>query len=69
MVERTIGSLADKLPHPGETLLELLETYGMSQLELSQRIGYTPKHINEICNGKKSITPDMALRLSSIFNL
>ena len=69
MAERKIGSLAELLPHPGETLLELLETYGMSQLELSQRIGFTPKHINEVCNGKKPITPDMAMRLSTVFNL
>ena len=69
MAERKIGSLADLLPHPGETLLELLETYGMSQLELSQRIGFTPKHINEVCKGKKSITPDMAIKLSTVFNL
>ena len=69
MAERKIGLLADMLPHPGETLMELLDTYGMSQLELSQRIGYTPKHINEVCKGKKPITPDMAIRLSAIFNL
>jgi len=69
MAERKIGSLSELLPHPGETLVELLETYGMSQLELSQRIGFTPKHINEVCKGKKSITPEMAIRLSTVFNL
>lgn len=69
MVERTIGSLIELLPHPGETLSELLETYGMSQLELSKRTGFTTKHINEVIKGKKPITPDMALKLSSIFNL
>ena len=69
MAERKIGSLAELLPHPGESLLELLETYGMSQNELSKRIGYTPKHINEVCKGLKPITPDMAIRLSAVFNL
>ena len=69
MAERRIGSLAELLPHPGETLAELLETYGMSQLELSQRIGFTTKHINEVCKGKKPITPDMAIKLSTVFNL
>lgn len=69
MTERKIGSLAELLPHPGESLLELLETYGMSQNELSKRIGYTPKHINEVCKGLKPITPDMAIRLSAVFNL
>ena len=69
MVERKIGSLAEQLPHPGETLLELLETYGMSQLELSKRIGFTTKHINEVCKAKKAITPDMSMRLSTVFNL
>lgn len=69
MAEKRIGSLSELLPHPGETLAELLETYGMSQFELSQRIGFTPKHINEVCKGKKSITPDMAIKLSTVFNL
>ena len=62
MAEKRIGSLAEQLPHPGETLVELLETYGMSQLELSERIGFTTKHINEVCKGKKPITPDMSMR-------
>lgn len=69
MAEKRIGSLAEQLPHPGETLVELLETYGMSQLELSERIGFTTKHINEVCKGRKSITPDMSMRLSTVFNL
>ena len=69
MAEKRIGSLAEQLPHPGETLVELLETYGMSQLELSERIGFTTKHINEVCKGKKPITPDMSMRLSAVFNL
>lgn len=69
MVEKRIGSLAELLPHPGETLLELLETYGISQIELAKRIGYTPKHINEVCKGNIGITPDMAIRLSTVFNL
>ena len=69
MAERKIGLFAELLPHPGETLLELLETYGMSQNELSKRIGYTPKHINEVCKGLKPITPDMSMRLSDVFNL
>ena len=69
MAERKIGSLVSLLPHPGETLLELLDIYGMSQLELAQRIGYTPKHINEVCKGNMGITPDMAIKLSTVFNL
>ncbi len=69
MAEKRIGLLAELLPHPGETLQELLDTYGMSQFELAQRTGFTTKHINEVIKGKKSITPDMSIKLSTIFNL
>jgi HTH-type transcriptional regulator/antitoxin HigA len=65
---KAISSL-ELLPHPGETLQELLTTYGMSQKELAARIDVTPKHINEIVSGKKGITSLMAHKLSTVFNL
>lgn len=53
--------------HPGETLEELLEEFGMSQVDISKRTGLTPKTINEIVRGKSSITPETALKLAAVF--
>ena len=62
--------MAKKLPniHPGEVLLEeFLEPMGISQNRLARAIGVPPRRVNEIVLGKRSITPDTALRLSRFF--
>jgi HTH-type transcriptional regulator/antitoxin HigA len=53
--------------HPGETLEETLADFNISQKDLSLRIGITEKHISNIINGKVSITPEIALKLSKVF--
>ena len=51
--------------HPGEILLEeFLVPLGISQYRLAHGIGVPPRRINEIVHGKRSITPDTALRMS-----
>jgi addiction module HigA family antidote len=62
--------MVKKLPniHPGEVLLEeFLEPMAMSQNRLARAIGVPPRRVNEIVLGKRSITPDTALRLSRFF--
>jgi addiction module HigA family antidote len=62
----------EKLPpiHPGEILLEeFLEPMGLSQYRLAKDITVSPRRINEIVHGKRSISPDTALRLSRYFGL
>ncbi|KGK86723.1 hypothetical protein DP73_15840 [Desulfosporosinus sp. HMP52] len=54
---------------PGETLEEQLQQIGMTQVEFSKRTGLTTKHINEIINGKASITPETALRFESVLGI
>ena len=64
--------MANKLPpiHPGEILLEeFLEPMDISQYRLAKDISVPPRRINEIVLGKRSITPDTALRLSLFFGL
>ena len=64
--------MTNKLPpiHPGEILLEeFLEPMGISQYRLAMDINVSPRRINEIVLGKRSITPDTALRLSLFFGL
>ena len=54
-------------PTPGEVLLkDYLEPLRISQLAFAERIGVTPARLNEIIKGKRSITPDTALRLERV---
>lgn len=51
--------------HPGEILLEeFLVPLEISQYRLAATIGVPARRINEIVHGKRSISPDTALRLS-----
>jgi addiction module HigA family antidote len=50
--------------HPGEILLtEFLEPLGISQYRLAKDICVSPRRINEIVHGRRTITADTALRL------
>lgn len=56
--------------HPGEILLEeFLKPSGISQYRLAKDISVPPRRINEIVQGKRSITADTALRLARYFGL
>lgn len=56
--------------HPGEILVtEFLEPMGISQYRLAKDIGVTPRRINEIVHGRRSISADTALRLSRFFGM
>jgi antitoxin HigA-1 len=61
---------ARKIPpiHPGEILLEeFLKPMEISQNKLGRELGVSPRRVNEIVNGKRSVTADTALRLSIFF--
>jgi HTH-type transcriptional regulator / antitoxin HigA len=51
---------------PGEYLLEEIEARKFSQKELARRMGRPLNVINEIINGKKSITAGTALQLEEV---
>ncbi len=54
--------------HPGEVLLEeFLRPLDLSQNRLAREMVVPPRRINEIVLGKRSITPDTALRLARYF--
>lgn len=55
--------------HPGEFLQDYIEEYHITQIELALRTGVSKKIINEIINGKNSITETMAVKLSKVFPL
>ncbi|MDL1963058.1 MAG: HigA family addiction module antitoxin [Deltaproteobacteria bacterium] len=59
-----------KIPaiHPGEILLkEFLEPMRISQNQLGRDLGVSPRRVNEIVHGNRSVTADTALRLSAYF--
>ncbi len=61
-----------KLPpiHPGEILQEeFLLPMKITQSRLAKDIGVSTQTINEIVQGKRSVTPNTALRLSLYFGL
>lgn len=54
--------------HPGEMLLkEFLEPMGLTQVELAKHLGWTRPRLNEIVNGRRSVTADSALALGEAF--
>ena len=54
--------------HPGEILLEeFMKPLGLSQTRLGRDLGVSPRRINEIVHGKRSVTADTALRLGRYF--
>ncbi|MBI3337415.1 MAG: HigA family addiction module antidote protein [Candidatus Staskawiczbacteria bacterium] len=55
--------------HPGVTLKELLENLNMTQTDLAERTGLTPKTINEIIQEKNPISPETSLKLSAVFGM
>jgi HTH-type transcriptional regulator/antitoxin HigA len=54
---------------PGETVLEVLESLGLTQIELAERTGRPKKTINEIINGHAAITPETALQLERVLGV
>ena len=51
---------------PGEYLHEEIEARGLSQKELARRMGRPLNALNEIINGKKTITAETALQLEAV---
>ena len=55
---------------PGEMLLEeFLKPLGMSQVDLARKIGVSYPRVNEVIHGKRSLTPDTALRLERLLGM
>ena len=53
--------------HPGEILQEILDQNQITQSQVAQRLTMAQSKINEICRGKRGVTPDMAMRLGKLF--
>jgi addiction module HigA family antidote len=55
--------------HPGEILREeFLESMNITQMDLAKRLNIPFQRVNQIIGGKRSVTPDTALRLSALLD-
>jgi len=55
-------------PHPGQLVADVLRDYKLTQQAFADRLGIARHRLNEIVNGKRSITPDTALRLARVLS-
>src|SRR4051812_23968674 len=65
-------SESNRIPpvHPGDVLLEdFMKPLGLSAYAVAKAIGSTPIAIREITRRKRSISPEMALKLARLFNI
>lgn len=54
--------------HPGEMLREdFLPDYGLTVSGLAEAIGVSRQTVNELLRERRSLSPEMALRLSKLF--
>ena len=59
----------NKPSHPGEFIREnVVKEFAVTQDQLAKAIGVSRKTVNELINGKRSMTVDMALRISRYTN-
>lgn len=53
--------------HPGDILLhEFLEPMGLTQIELSHRMGVPVQRINTLVNGKRDMSAETAILISRV---
>ena len=50
-------------------LEEFLQPLAMTQAELAHRLGVSYPRLNEIVKGRRSVTPDTALRLARVLGM
>lgn len=58
----------DWVSPPGDTILDLMEERGWTQVELAKRLNFTTKHVNQLIKGSVPLTEEAALRLSNVFS-
>src|SRR5271169_5363949 len=55
-------------PHPGLVVLqECIEPLGLTITRAAEALGVTRNTLSELANGKRGISPEMAVRLSKVF--
>ncbi|PWC13909.1 HigA family addiction module antitoxin [Brenneria corticis] len=53
-------------PHPGEIIAETLEELGVGIRELARALGVAPSTVQRLVAGNAAISPEMAVKLSTV---
>ena len=55
-------------PHPGGVVFrQCIEPWGLTITDAAAALGVTRTTLSELVNGKRGISPEMAVRLSQVF--
>ena len=55
-------------PHPGVVVLqECIEPSGLTITQAAEALGVTRNTLSELVNGKRGVSPEMAVRISKVF--
>jgi antitoxin HigA-1 len=66
--ERRLSHADEPPPHPGLVVLqECIEPLGLTITQAAAALGVTRNTLSELVNGKRGISPEMAVRLSKVF--
>ena len=57
------------LTHPGEVIKDELEFRGISQRRLAKEIGVPASQLNELLNGKRALSAEMALLIGQALDI
>jgi len=75
-MSKSLTTIERRLPterpptHPGEMLrAEFIEPLGITQTAFALRLGVSYPRLNEIIKGRRSVTPDTALRLARVLGM
>ena len=55
--------------HPGQLLKDELDTRDMKQIDLARVLGIAKNVMSEIINGKRNLTPELAVRLEEALGI
>jgi len=66
--ERSAPLVMKDPPHPGRVVLqECIEPLGLTITRAAEALGVTRNTLSELVNGKRGISPEMAVRLAAVF--
>lgn len=55
--------------HPGMMIKPEIEERGISQKAFAQMLGTQPSHLSELINGKRPVTPELAMKIEAAIGL
>lgn len=69
MTKKIENMIPTEAIHPGEILRDELEARAVTQKEFAKIIGIAYTQLNEIINGKRNISPDLAVLLETALDI